>query len=395
LTHDTSDLHPLAGCPPRAAYVHIPFCLSKCHYCDFSSVAGRGDLFGPYVDALVVEIQRAANPEAELDCVYVGGGTPSLLPTEEIVRIIDALKSSFPLSPRLEATIEANPGTVTERKLVELSGTYFNRLSLGVQSFDDRLLARLGRAHTADEAVAAYRQARDAGFENINIDLIYALPEQTLRDWEASLRAAIDLGPEHVSLYELTIEEGTRFARECSRGELAPTDEDVRIDMHQLALLRLADAGYEQYEVSNFARPGFRCRHNQVYWRNEPYFGFGAGATSYVDGLRAHRISNPEFYITAVNSETDIFDFSERLGVFGFVAESLMLGLRTMDGVDVHNLSALTRTDVYRYHAQVIERLVRRGLLIADERSLRATPGGLLVLDDITAEFAEPAEDLS
>jgi len=372
---------------PHAAYVHIPFCLSKCHYCDFESFAGLEPIYDDYVRALILEIERTPPGSVAMQSVYFGGGTPTLLSAEQLAAILRAIEDHLRIVPDAEVTIEANPGTVDESKLAQLRGPKFNRISLGVQSFDDEFLVRLGRAHTAREAFTAYGAARAAGFGNVGIDLIFALPGQSPPHWEMTLDTALDLGPEHVSLYELSIERGTRFADLCASGLLELPDEDIRLEMYETAIARLTSAGYEHYEVSNFARPGFRSRHNQVYWRNEPFYGFGAGATSYVGGIRAHRIADPRAYIEATLCGSSPVDSSEQLTGRAQVAETIMLGLRMLDGIELYKIAADTGTDVLVEFADEIAGLADRGLVEVSGGVLRVTHQGLLLLNDVSQEF--------
>lgn len=377
---------------PTAAYAHVPFCVSKCHYCEFNSYPGQESIFDDYVDALIHEIDRTAGsvPEAKpapLESVYIGGGTPTVLPASRLGDIVSAMERGFGISPGAEVTLEANPGTVNRFKFAQLRGLNFNRLSLGVQSLDDEFLLRIGRAHTSAQAVQAYEDARRAGFDNISIDLIFALPGQTLTNWDNTLERAAALNPEHISLYELSIEEGTRFAELCAQGALDMPDEDIQLDMYELAISKLKAAGYEHYEVSNFARPGFRCRHNQVYWRNEPYYGFGAGATSYVGSERARRLANPSDYIAAIRSDSAAIQFSEHLEGRARLAETIIQGLRMLDGLDLSELAAESPLDPAVEFAGQIAGLRDQGLLELHGGRLKVTHRGLLLLNDVSAEF--------
>lgn len=375
--------------PPAAAYIHIPFCISKCHYCEFNSYPGMESIFAQYTQALITEIENIPQPSPArpLETVYFGGGTPTLLPADYLLDILSAVRASFRLADDAEITLEANPGTVDETKLAQLRRDSFNRLSVGVQSFDDEFLAKIGRAHSREQAIEAYHAARRAGFGNIGIDLIFALPGQTLDHWRSSLDTAISLGCEHVSLYELTIEEGTRFAEMCAQGKLDLPDEDLQTDMYEMAISKLTQAGFEHYEVSNFARPGYRSRHNQVYWRNEPYYGFGAGATSCVDGTRARRLADPRAYITAVCSESDAIESSEHLAGRAILAETIIQGLRMLDGIDVSAIDSAYCTDLALEFETEIARLKQRGLLEEIDGHFRVTHQGLLLLNDVAGEF--------
>ncbi|MFN2225688.1 MAG: radical SAM family heme chaperone HemW, partial [Anaerolineae bacterium] len=256
-------------------YVHIPFCQSRCRYCDFNTYAGLEGLFETYVRALVREITLAGT--ARVSSVYIGGGTPTVLPLLSLIQILDAIQAGFDLAADAEVTIEANPGTVEAGTLAALRVRGVNRLSLGVQSFADGELRRLGRIHTAEQAAAGLAAARQAGFDNVSLDLIFGLPGQALADWRFSLECALALEPEHLSLYALSVEAGTPLARDIARGHLPMPDPDLAAEMYEMAAEVNAQAGYQHYEISNWARGwGRQCRHNLIYWRNEPYLGLGA-----------------------------------------------------------------------------------------------------------------------
>lgn len=380
---------------PRAAYVHIPFCVSKCSYCDFSSYPGMEAVFADYVRALIGDIKQTASQSVpgpgeetrRLQSIYFGGGTPTLLPAADLAAVLGVIRHFLGIAPDAEVTVEANPGTVHLPKLQRLRQAGFNRISLGVQSFDDDFLQSIGRAHTRLQALDAYDAARQAGFENTGIDLMFALPGQTLGHWEHTLDTALELWPKHISLYELSIEEGTRFSQMRAEGRLQVLDEDTQLAMYELAIQKLTGEGYEHYEVSNFARPGFRSRHNQVYWLNYPYYGFGSGATSYVDGVRGRRIGDPRSYIAAVDSGGDPVESSESLDARSRLGETILLGLRMTEGVEVDRLQRETGLDpMAEYHLQ-IESLRERGLLESEDGHLRVTRTGLLLLNDVSREF--------
>lgn len=322
-----------------------------------------------------------------MSSVYIGGGTPTVLSAEPLSAILGAIARSLGVARDCEVTIEANPGTVDGPKLAALRQTGFNRLSLGFQSLDDDLLRALGRIHTAGEALAAFRLARAAGFTNLGIDLMFALPGQDKRDWRRTLEAAVGLRPEHVSLYELSIEEGTRFAELCAQGLLSLPDEDTKVEMYELAIAFLTSAGFDHYEVSNFARPGFRSRHNQVYWRNEPYYGFGAGATSCIGGERARRLRDPLLYIEEIESGRNAIESRERLTGRALLAETIIQGLRMLDGIDLAEFAARTGANLRSEFEAEIDRLSRRGLVEVSDGRLRVTRTGLLLMNDVAMEF--------
>ena len=319
----------------RNLYVHIPFCRHKCGYCDFNAYAGMDRLMPDYVAALEQELvdARSRMEFGPLDTVYFGGGTPSLLPAPLLTRLVRSIRETFDVAPGAEITLEANPGSTDEEKLDSWLAAGVNRLSLGVQGFDGRALAVLERRTDAAQAQHAFRLARDAGMRNINVDLIYAVPFQTRDSWVETLRRGIALGPDHVSVYCLTFEEGTLLFRRRAQGKVPEVESDLAWDQLDAACEELASAGFRRYEVSNWSRPGFESRHNLAYWRCRPVYGAGAGAHSYlVDGRAATRswnVARPREYIAAACKTAD----REELGERKVLAESLMLGLRTAEGM--------------------------------------------------------------
>jgi oxygen-independent coproporphyrinogen-3 oxidase len=372
--------------PAQAIYLHIPFCRAKCHYCNFVSYAGLNELHDRYVEALKKEISRA-RPEAPITTIYFGGGTPTLLSERQLMEILRAIQSRFEVTPDTEITLEANPGTVDLPKLQALRLAGFNRLSLGVQSFDPTLLSRLGRIHTVKEALEAYQSARNAGFSNIGLDLMYALPGQSLLAWQRTLEQAIRLNPEHISLYELSIEEGTKLAADCQAGKLELPSEDLQIEMYEAAISTLTASGYEHYEISNFARPGFRSRHNQVYWRNDSYFGFGAGAARYLGGARAKLTDSVERYIELVEKGHDPAISSETLTGRALMGETIMLGLRLREGVDLVAFRQRFGEDLSVVYGEQIAALKASGLVEIADHHLRLTHQGLLLANRVMGEF--------
>jgi oxygen-independent coproporphyrinogen III oxidase len=321
----------------RHLYLHIPFCRHKCGYCDFNAYAGMDRLMPDYVDALERELifARERFPFQQLETVYLGGGTPSLLPAGLASRLLEFLHANFNIAPDAEVTLEANPASTDEAKLAAWLDGGVNRLSLGVQGFDPRALAVLERKTDAAQATRAFALARDAGFSNISVDLIYAVPFQSIDTWTDTLRRAIALGPDHVSTYCLSFEEGTLLFRRRAEGRVPEVDSDLQWDQLDVACEVLEAAGYQRYEVSNWARGGgFESRHNQAYWRCRPVYGGGAGAHSYAtDGARASRwwnVARPRDYIAAAPR---VRADGEELDPRKAAAESLMLGLRTAKGL--------------------------------------------------------------
>ena len=368
--------YPHTHSPMQSAsvYIHIPFCVRKCLYCDFTSYPGKEGLFEEYVEALRAEIRLAAArfPNVRVPTVYFGGGTPNVLSPDQLTSILDEIRQSFDVSADAEITIESNPGLPIIRD-------GFNRLSLGVQSFHDNELQALGRIHTAEEATQAFCAAE---FSNISIDLMYGIPGQTPDSWRHTLDKALDLGPKHISLYSLTIEEGTPYWDMCQSGRLELPDNDIEADMYELAIEVLTRAGYEHYEISNFTKPGFQCRHNITYWRNESYFGFGVGATAYLDGCRATNVRSVEAYIAGSSVESE-----ECLAGKAAMGETMFLGLRMLRGVDVNAFGRRYGMTPQEAFPEEIADLLGRGLIEAAPDAIRLTHRGLLLANDVFAEF--------
>ena len=374
---------------PQAAYLHVPFCRTKCLYCDFNTFAGKERLIGEYVAALSGEIAgRAPEGAGALQSVFFGGGTPSLLPLGAVRRLQEGLRRSYGIAPGAEVTLEANPGTFGPRYLEGLLAAGVTRLSLGVQSLDDETLRRLARTHNAAGAAAAVHLARAAGVPSVNLDLIYGLPWQTLASWGDGLDRALETGPDHISLYALMVEEGTPLATLVARGRWAVPDDDAVADMYEAALPRLAAAGFEHYEVSNWARPGHASRHNLVYWRNEAYLGFGAGAHSYVAGRRFWNVKPVEGYIRRRAKRESVVAGSETLPPEARLGETAVLALRLRhEGIDFERFGARFGVDPLRQWRAVFEELAGTGLIEVDDRRAVLTDAGLLVSNEIASRL--------
>ena len=376
-------------------YIHIPFCVRKCLYCDFTSYPGKEGLFGDYVQALRAEIRQvgARFPDARAPTIYFGGGTPNVLSQEQLSSILSEITQSFDVFTGAEISIESNPGLPVVRNGL-------NRLSLGVQSFWDDELCSLGRIHTAEEAIQAVHDAREAGLKNISIDLMYGIPGQTLESWRQTLKTALDRLPEHVSLYSLAVEEGTPFHAMQVQGALSLPGDDAEADVYELAIETLTNAGYEHYEISNFARPGFECRHNITYWENRPYFGFGAGASSYLPEEQPHsslithhayvRSTNTrsvEEYILRLNSGETAVESQECLTGKESMGETMFLGLRMLRGADVNAFRQRYGLSPQEAFPEEIASLKERGLLEEAGCFIRLTRRGLLLANDVFTEF--------
>lgn len=382
---------------PTGVYIHIPFCRQKCHYCDFNSYPGMEGLFVPYVEALGREMALVGQHVGPLraETLYIGGGTPTVLPPALLARVIALCKEHIPWRKGAEVTVEANPGTVDAPYLEKLLSLGVQRLSLGAQSFHDDELALLGRIHRASDVADAVQDARRAGFRNINLDLIYGLPGQTLDRWHRSLEEAISLEPEHISLYALTLEEHTPLARRIAQGELPPPDDDAAADMYILAEEALASAGYHHYEISNWAKPGFQCRHNLRYWRNLPYIGLGAGAHSWWGSRRWHNVAHPAAYIRRLESTPSASPFpspaaegGEAIDLRTEMAETVILGLRLVEeGVRFTDFTARFGRDLREVYGPQIQELVELGLLEVYHQGIRLTTRGRLLGNEAFERF--------
>jgi oxygen-independent coproporphyrinogen-3 oxidase len=383
-------------------YVHVAFCRTKCHYCDFNTYAGLGHLVDDYVDSLVREITTlppglpAPTPPATftIGSIFLGGGTPSLLSVEQVERIVEA-SHNWQVDPTAEVTLEVNPDDPTVEYLRGLRRIGVNRLSFGVQSFNDDMLNRLGRRHDAQTARDAYDRARQAGFDNVSLDLMFALPGQSLSDWLATLDEAIALAPDHLSAYNLTIEEGTPFGAWAAAGRLTVPNDDQAADMYEAAIDRLGQSGYRQYEISNWARTDpdrdLRAHHNLRYWRNQPYFGVGAGAHSSFARYRYANQRSPATYISCTRKGHPTLIDAEYVGTDLEMSETMILGLRLTEGIDrlafCHRFGRLPE-EVY---GPLIAEFREGGLLTEDGGRLALTYRGRMVGNEVFYRFLPEA----
>ncbi|MDR2089877.1 MAG: radical SAM family heme chaperone HemW [Clostridiales Family XIII bacterium] len=372
-------------------YVHIPFCERKCFYCDFLSFGGAdASAREAYVRALVAEIALQGELYGGAFCAdsaFLGGGTPSLLSAEQLTRILRELFRSFSRTRDCETTMEANPGSLDARKLEAALSQGMNRLSIGAQSLSDELLRKLGRVHTHADFLATYEAARRAGFSNINLDLMFAFPGQTLADWRETLAEAIDLRPEHISFYSLQAEEGTPMWEALRDGRLVATDEDTDREMYRFAVRALADAGYERYEISNAAKPGFRCRHNLKYWSMDAYLGLGLGAHSYADGVRFSNVESLEAYLAAAEGRAPFRAQAHVNSREDRISEYMFLGLRRAEGISEADYAREFGEDVRARFGGEIDRLIGEGLLERCGDALRLTPQGIDVSNRVFVAF--------
>ena len=368
---------------PRAVYIHVPFCAHRCGYCDFTLIAGRDDLAGAYLDALQAEIARSPLTEP-LDTLFLGGGTPTQLDEPHLQRLLDVLCSAFRFGPDIEFNVEANPDGLTDAKLNALSNAGVNRLSLGVQSFDDRFLSLLERRHSSEAAMDAFSRCRSR-FPNVSLDLIFAVPGQSLDDWQHDLQTAIDLQPDQVSTYGLTFEKGTTFWTRREKGQLDQADDSLERSMYSAAMDQLAAAGFEHYEISSFARPGFRCRHNQVYWNGGEYLGFGPGAASFVDGVRWQDHRSTTTWIRRVLAGEDAVGDREQLAPEASARERLILGLRQIEGINVDAFEAQTGFALEALGGEALSQLQTQSLLELTNGVLCLTREGRFFYDTVAA----------
>ena len=388
-------------------YIHIPFCETKCPYCDFNTYAGIESLIPEYVDALIKEarywgdaLSRHHSPA--VSTVFFGGGTPSYVPPGDIARILDEVRSAFRLATAAEITLESNPGDIAAGRVEAWLKAGINRLSIGVQSLDDGLLQLLGRRHTAQEALDAHKAARNGGFASINLDLMYGLPYQTLDQWHATLEKALEDRPEHISMYSLTLEEGTPLEASVRQGKIPYPDPDLGADMYQLAMKLGQDAGYNHYEISNWALPGRECLHNLTYWRNQPYLGIGPGAHSYLNGYRFSNLRSPRRYIQlaggltsakvhpAALQEYGLLDMVEAIDERLEMAETMMLGLRLSEGVSQGAFLSRFGAGLTETYGPQIDELLGLELLAWQKDSLVLTPRGMLLGNEVFQRFLFP-----
>ena len=369
-------------------YVHIPFCSAICNYCNFNRGLFDADLKQRYVGALLTEIARQSlQTRSAVDTIYFGGGTPSLLEPEEVARIIGACETQFDAAPDREVTLEANPETVTVERLEGYRRAGVNRVSFGVQSFRDDELRRLSRLHGADRARAALREARAAGFDNVSLDLMMWLPGQSVDEWLASVDEAASLQPEHLSLYLLEVYPNAPLRDEMARAHWSQAPDEDAATMYVAAMERLEAAGYEQYEISNVARPGRRSRHNLKYWSDGEWLGFGCGAHSTRGGVRWKNVSATEEYVTRVTSGLPLEADVRRLSEAERVGDALFMGLRLSDGIDERVIERRYGVDVWRQYGSDLQRYVEDGLLMRQDRRMWLTRRGMLLAHEVMAVF--------
>ena len=366
-------------------YIHIPFCKQKCLYCDFPSYAGKESLINEYIRALNEEILRKCS-KYKIASIFVGGGTPSYLNEinlESLLKTINLLG----FKDDLEFTIECNPGTLNEEKLVLMKNYNVNRISMGLQTTNDNLLKEIGRIHSFEEFKKNYNQARKAGFENINVDLMFGLPNQHMKDWKASLEDVMSLEPDHISAYSLIIEEGTCFYNLYNNDKLNIPNEEEERSMYLFTKGFLEDYGYNQYEISNYAKVNKECFHNKVYWKCNEYLGLGVSASSFVDEKRFKNIDDIKIYIEKINNNEDVTEEIHVNNINDDMEEFMLMGLRMIEGINLKTFKKRFGKDVFDIYDEVIKNNIKKGLLVVDSEKLYLSEKGIELSNYVMSDF--------
>ncbi len=370
-------------------YIHVPFCETKCGYCDFYSVPTKDRQTAPLVSALERELEvRLTDPPYPVQTVFCGGGTPTILPTEELRTLLSAIGRYVTLSDLTEFTVEANPATVDDDKATALRDGGVTRVSMGAQSFFPEELATLERLHTPDDIAPSVATLRRAGIEQINIDLIFGIPGQTVQTWRESLNRAIELEPDHIACYGLTYEPDTRLTAMRDHGRMTPCEESLEVDLYGTTIEQLTAAGYDQYETSNFAKPGFESRHNLIYWRNKPYVAVGPSAAGCYHDHRYKNIADVNAYVRQIEAGGSAEASTEVITREMLMHEMLMMQLRLVEGLSVTDFTKRTGANPLELFTGVIKRLGHRDLVTASDTHIALTPQGRLLSDAIITEFA-------
>ena len=370
-------------------YLHIPYCLHKCGYCDFNSHPENQVESVHYVEALLKELKFYSTTlkTYNVPTVFMGGGTPTILPPSQLKKILDTVRQSFNLTPDCEITIEANPATIKLETLQEIHAAGYNRISIGVQSFDEKELQLLERVHNEEEIHSTVHRARSANFENLSMDLMFALPDQSTEKWQSHLKQATAKNPDHLSTYNLTIEPATAFFKLQEKGKLCLPHEDIQLEMYETTIQVLEDAGYSQYEISNFSKPGMESQHNINYWNNGEYLGVGAGASSYLNGERSKNINLPSIYIREIETKASAIHTREHLEPLQAMGETLMLGLRLLKGVSIDVFENRFQVSFQKVYGKVVESLLNQELITLNENRIALSRKGLFLADSVILKF--------
>jgi len=369
----------------NSLYIHIPFCMKKCIYCDFFSVPYDDALVLKYMPAVAHELELRKGLAGELKTVYIGGGTPTTIPAPSLIGLLRKIRDTFSVSPDAEITVEVNPGTIDKEKARALSDAGVNRFSIGVQSFDDKALQLLGRIHTFEDVIKAVAAIRYADIRNISIDLIYGIPGQTMEDWSHAVAMAKELSPEHVSAYELTPEKGTPLYELIARGKLKKPDEESIVEMYYHAIDSLARGEYRHYEISNFAKQGFECRHNLTYWNRGEYIGLGAAAHSFIGDRRVKNVNDIGRYVEALQKNDLAVEENVEISCEEAMRETIFLGLRKTEGLNIRELREDLGIDI----AGAASELINQALLEVEGERLRLTRKGIVVSNTVITELFE------
>lgn len=370
-------------------YIHIPFCVKKCKYCDFNSFNINLKEKKIYLEDLKKEIDMYSNEykRKEIDTIFFGGGTPSILTSEEIKDLMDIVKEKFNLSKKIEITMECNPGTIDREKLETIKKSGINRLSIGLQAVQNNHLKYIGRIHTYEEFEKNFKEARDVGFDNINIDLMFDLPNQTEDDWKESLKRVVNLNPEHISAYSLILEEGTELFEMYNREEFSLMDENTDMDMYEYTINYLRENGYKQYEISNYAKKNKECKHNIIYWKCENYIGLGAGASGYLENNRYTNEMRLSDYHKKIDSNKKPIVSKEVLSKEEMMEEIVFMNLRMNEGINRKEFKEKFEIDFYEKYKDKIDTLKERNLLTIDDISIKLTQKGREISNSVFLEI--------
>jgi oxygen-independent coproporphyrinogen-3 oxidase len=371
-------------------YIHIPYCLHKCGYCDFNSHKINPEEMGSYVAALLREMKHYSKglaKDKQIATIFLGGGTPTTLDIHLLEEILQTIRHRFDVSDDCEITFEANPATVSLEPLQKMRTAGYNRISIGVQSFHEPELKLLDRIHSEEEIHMTVDRAREAGFDNLSLDLMFALPGQTMTSWENNLQQALNKNPEHLSTYNLTIEPETAFHTLQAKGKLTLPPDDNQLEFYKKSIQTLTEAGYQHYEISNFCKPGMECQHNLIYWNNGDTLGLGAGASSFLGGTRFKNCNLPARYIREIEATSTAVEFREQLEQNKAMGEALMLGLRLRDGMNIEPFEERFQTSFHKTYDQVISSLTKKNLITLNDNRIALSAEGLFLADSVILEF--------
>ena len=370
-------------------YIHIPFCIKKCKYCDFNSFKLNIDEKKKYISALEQEMKlyKDEAKDKEIDSIFIGGGTPTVLNGDEIKTLFKKINENFKIKEDAEITMECNPGTIDEKKLLAMKESGVNRLSIGLQAVQNHHLKYIGRIHTYEEFEKNYIEAKNIGFNNINIDLMYALPNQTVEDWKETLEKIVKLNPEHISAYSLILEENTELFDMFNRKEFRLLDEDTDIEMYEYTINYLKLHGYNQYEISNYAKTGYECNHNILYWKCENYIGIGTSSAGYLNNIRYNNICEIDKYEEAVLNNKKPIEFEEFTSEKDEIEEKIFLGLRMNEGIKFIDFEEKYNLNFEDKYKEQIEKLTKMNLIEVDNQGMRLTQKGREISNSVFVEF--------